>query len=190
MNDKRYRLAVAGLVHDHVWGELTHWRETGRIDIVAAADPNPELRDRIAREFNVGEVFESVDEMFDRAQADVVQICTSNADGVAAVESAAAHGVHAVVEKPLAATLDGAHRMLQVVESAGTRLMVNWPFRWRPATVQAWKLVSDGVVGHVFHSQIRMAHKGPREFGCSDFFCDWLYDASQNGAGALVDYCS
>lgn len=189
MTEKRYRLAVAGLVHDHVWGELAHWQETGRVDFVAAADPNADLRDRVVREFGVEAVFDSTEEMFAQSDVDVVQVCTSNADGVAVVEAAARLGIHAVVEKPLAATLDGANRMLQAAESAGTQLMVNWPFRWRPATVQAWRLVSDGLIGHVFNAQIRMAHKGPREFGCSDHFCNWLYDASQNGAGALIDYC-
>ena len=36
---KTYRLGVAGLVHDHVWSELKCWMETGRVEVVAAADP-------------------------------------------------------------------------------------------------------------------------------------------------------
>ena len=35
----------------------------------------------------------------------------------------------------------------------------------------------------------RGGHAGPREFGCSPQFCDWLYDPARNGGGALVDYC-
>ena len=35
----------------------------------------------------------------------------------------------------------------------------------------------------------RGGHQGPRAYGCSDEFCDWLYDAARNGAGAYVDYC-
>jgi predicted dehydrogenase len=35
----------------------------------------------------------------------------------------------------------------------------------------------------------RAAHAGPREYGCSKFFCDWLYDLELNGGGALMDYC-
>ncbi len=190
MADKTYRLGIAGLVHDHVWSELKHWAETGRAEIVAVADANAALRERAARELNVTAVFETSGEMFDRVAMDVVQVCTSNAGGMEVVEQAAGRGVHAVVEKPMAATLAGADRMLAAVEDAGTQLMINWPFRWRPATVQAWNLVANGIVGDVFHARIRMAHKGPREFGCSEYFCDWLYDASQNGAGALVDYCS
>lgn len=190
MAQRRYRIGVAGLVHDHVWNELKHWRNTGRVDLVAAADPNQPLLDRVQNEYAVPNVYATVEQMLDAETLDAVQVCTSNADGVAAVELAAARKLHCVVEKPLAATLEGADRMLRAVEDAGVTMMVNWPFRWRPATVQAWQMVSDGIIGHIFQARVRMAHKGPREFGCSDYFCDWLYDAAQNGAGALVDYCS
>lgn len=190
MAQKRYRIGVAGLVHDHVWSELAHWRNTGRVDLVAAADPNAPLRDRAQQEFAIASTYETVKAMLDAETLDAIQVCTSNADGVAAVEQAAAKKLHCVVEKPMAATLEGADRMLKAVCDAGVTMLVNWPFRWRPATVQAWRLVEDGVIGHVFHARVRMAHKGPREFGCSDYFCDWLFDAAQNGAGALVDYCS
>jgi len=188
--EHRYRLGIAGLVHDHVWNELPRWAETGRVEFVAAADPQEALRERVAREYRVRSTYASIVEMLKGEQLDVVQVCTSNAEGVAVVEAAARRGIHAVVEKPMAATLHGAERMLEAVHSAGTKLMINWPFRWRPAMVQAWEMVRDGILGSVFHSRIRMAHKGPRETGCSDHFCDWLYDASQNGAGALLDYCS
>lgn len=187
---KTHRLGIAGLVHDHVWGELKRWAETGQVEFVAAADPNEPLRERVAKEFSVGRLFDDPLRMLDECELDVLQVCTSNAMGAETVEAAAQRGVHAVVEKPMAATLKQADRMLSAAEQGGTLLFINWPNRWRPWTLQAWNLVRDGAVGHVFDARMRMAHKGPREFGCSEYFCNWLYDASQNGAGALIDYCS
>jgi predicted dehydrogenase len=187
---KAYRLGVAGLVHDHVWKELSHWQATGRVKIVAAADPHEPLRERLAREFGVQRFYDDAAKMFEDCELDVVQVCASNTEGAEVVEAAAARGVHAVVEKPMAANLPQADRMLAASEQAGTVLFINWPNRWRPNTLQAWKLVNDGAIGQLFDARIRMAHGGPRELGCSDYFCDWLYDASRNGAGALVDYCS
>lgn len=187
---KTYRLGVAGLVHDHVWSELKCWIDTGKVELVAAADPNKPLQERITNEFGVSRVFDDAESMFENCDLDVLQICTSNAAGADVVEQAAARGIHCVIEKPLAATLEQADRIVKAADDGGITLFVNWPFRWRPANPQAWKLIADGAIGHVFNARVRMAHKGPREFGCSDYFCDWLYDPSQNGAGALVDYCS
>ncbi|GAB4148367.1 MAG: Gfo/Idh/MocA family oxidoreductase [Planctomycetaceae bacterium] len=186
---QKFRLGIAGLVHDHVWDELAKWHATGQIEIVAGADANEPLRDRLQKEFGVPHLFSSFEEMLEACPLDAVQVCTSNAEGVSVIEQAAARGIHAVVEKPMAATLRGAERMLSAAKKSGICLFINWPFRWRANVPRAWRLIQDGIIGHVFHARIRMAHKGPREFGCSDYFCDWLYDASRNGAGALVDYC-
>ena len=185
-----YRVGVVGLVHDHVWSELAHWAAIPNVELVAVADANPPLLERACSEFGIEQQYDTSDRLFEECELDVIQVCTANSDGATVVEQAVAHGIHAVVEKPMAATLEQADRMLSTVEKAGTQLMLNWPFRWRPNTTHAWRLLQDGAIGHVFHACVRMAHKGPREFGCSDYFCDWLYDASQNGAGAIIDYCS
>lgn len=185
-----YRLGIAGLVHDHVWQELQHWNSTGRVEFVAVADPNPPLIERAVREFQIPQTFDDPRRMLEECELDVLQICTSNAAAGPIVEFAAERGVHTVVEKPLAATLEQADRMLSATEKAGTMLFINWPNRWRTPTKQAWDLVKAGEIGDLFSARMRMAHKGPREFGCSDYFCDWLYDPLQNGGGALVDYCS
>lgn len=186
---RTYRLAVIGLVHDHVWNELKQWKQTGRVDLTAICESDPALIQRARSEFGMTEFYSDPAEMLASGRIDIVQICTSNAAGLDAVRVAADAGTHAVIEKPLAANLSQAESMLGIVENAGVRLFVNWPFRWRTPTLQAWEMVRNGLVGQIFNAKIRMAHRGPREFGCSDQFCGWLYDAEQNGAGALIDYC-
>jgi predicted dehydrogenase len=48
--------------------------------------------------------------------------------------------------------------------------------------------VAGGAVGEPVQLSHRGGHAGPRAFGCSPQFCDWLYDPARNGGGALVDY--
>jgi predicted dehydrogenase len=50
-------------------------------------------------------------------------------------------------------------------------------------------MVRAGDLGDVWQVKYRAAHAGPRELGCSPYFCEWLYDRERNGAGALMDYC-
>lgn len=186
----KLRLGVAGLVHDHVWNELKCWAATGSVEIVAVADSNEPLRQRARDEYGVERIFDDPRAMLDECNLNVVEICTSNADALPVVLAAAQRGVHCKIEKPMAASLADADAMLAAVEKSGVTLMVNWPNRWRPNTTHAWRLVRDGAIGQVFTARVRMAHGGPRELGCSDYFCDWLFDASQSGSGALIDYCS
>jgi len=94
-----------------------------------------------------------------------------------------------MIEKPMAADLPGAEAALQAARRAGRPLMVNWPTVWRPALRHGLALAAAGAVGEPVQLAHRGGHAGPREFGCSSQFCDWLYDARRNGSGALVDYC-
>jgi scyllo-inositol 2-dehydrogenase (NADP+) len=186
----KLRVGVAGLVHDHVWTELRYWTGTDGVDIVAVADPNEPLRQRCRQEFGVETYFETPQQMLGDAKLDIVEICTANRDHADVVEQAAGQGVHCKVEKPMAATLADADRMLAAADRGGITLLINWPNRWRPNTTHAWRLVQEGAIGHCFSARMRMAHGGPRELGCSDHFCGWLYDDTQAGSGALIDYCS
>jgi predicted dehydrogenase len=183
-----FRLLVAGLVHDHAWTLLPQFARVPGVEIVGGADPHRPLRERLRKEFGVTALFERPRDLFARVEADAVLVCASNAGGVPIVEGAAARGLHALVEKPMAATAEGARRMLRASKRHRTRLMVNWPIAWNPAIVRAMELVGNGDLGHVFHARIHMAHQGPKEAGCSPYFWRWLYDPKENGAGAIVDY--
>jgi len=96
--------------------------------------------------------------------------------------------LHVLIEKPMAANLDGADRMLAAARGAGVTLMVNWPFAWWPQLQKALTMTAAGEIGKVFSTKYRSAHAGPKELGCSPYFYDWLYDAQLSGAGALMDY--
>jgi len=186
---KPFRLVVAGLVHDHAWMMLPDFAKVPGVRIVGAADPHRPLREKIRKDFGVPELFDDPRELFRKVEADGVLVCGSNAAGPAIVEAAAARGLHAMVEKPMAADARGARRMLAAARKRRTRLMINWPLAWDPAVNRALDLVRAGDIGHVFHARIHMAHQGPKEAGCTPYFWKWLYDAKQNGAGAIVDYC-
>jgi predicted dehydrogenase len=89
----------------------------------------------------------------------------------------------------MAATLAGAERMHAAARASGVRLMVNWPFAWWPQLRHGIYMAQVGELGQLWQVRYRAAHQGPVELGCSRQFCEWLYDAELNGAGALMDYC-
>jgi predicted dehydrogenase len=186
---KPFRLVVAGLIHDHAWKMLPEFAKLSGVKIVGGADPNRPLREKLRKEFGVTALTAKPQDLFEEVEADGVLVCDSNAGSVPIVEAAAAAGLHAFVEKPMAASAAGARRMLAASRKHGTRLMINWPIAWNPSVVTALQMARSGKIGHVFHARIHMAHQGPKEAGCSPYFYNWLYDAKQNGAGALVDYC-
>jgi predicted dehydrogenase len=183
------RIGVLGMTHDHVWGNLRDLANSPLGTLVAAADPNEELRAKIKEEFNCPEVFHSYEEMLDSTELDAVYIFGDNLTGAELAIMAAEQGLHILIEKPMASTLDGANHMLAAAKRAGVSLMVNWPFAWWPQLQHAFTMAASGELGQLFQVKYRSAHAGPKELGCTPYFYNWLHDADLNGAGAYMDYC-
>src|SRR5437016_9301860 len=101
-----YRVGIAGLIHDHVWGLVRHWKEMEGADLVAAADPNPPLLEKIRSEHGVSNTYASYQEMFDKEHLHIIVAATDNAGTADIVEAAAAKGIHIISEKPMSATVE------------------------------------------------------------------------------------
>jgi len=186
---REFKLGVAGLVHDHVWGLLKQFGALKQVRIVAAADPNPPLIKRINKEFGVRKSYASFLDMLNKEELDIVLACTENSRHVDVVEAAAEKGAHVIMEKPMSAKLEQAERIAKVVEKHRIKVVVNYPTTWSPAVQHAYKLAREGRIGKIYHTRFRGAHAGPKEVGCSPYFYEWLYNKDLNGAGALLDYC-
>lgn len=182
------RIGVLGLTHDHVWGNLKDLHGSERGSLVAAADPNAPLLEKVAGLYGC-QTYESYTAMLDEEGLDAVYVFADNASGAELVEMAAQRGLHAMVEKPMAATLAQAERMARATANSGIVLMVNWPFAWDAPLQHGMRLAREGAIGELFQVHYRAAHAGPKEIGCSPYFYNWLYDREKNGAGALMDYC-
>ena len=183
------RVGVVGLSHDHVWPNLRALAAGDQGRLVAAADPDPELRDRLEQAHSGVELRSSYEAVLDRPDLDAVFVYADNRTSAELARQAVERDLPTMLEKPLAADLAGAEALLAAARAGGIPLMVNWPTAWRPAMRHGLDLARAGVVGEPVQLSHRGGHVGPREYGCSPQFCDWLYDPHRNGGGALVDYC-
>lgn len=189
MTSPPLRVGVLGLSHDHIWNHVPVLRagEVGRL--VAVAEPDPALRARLAREYGAVDVSPSPDALLERRDLDAVLVYSDNRASAEWARRAVERGLPTMLEKPMAADLAGADALLAASRAGGVPLMVNWPSIWRPALVHALDLVRGGAVGEPVQVSNRGGHMGPKEYGCSDQFCEWLYDPARTGGGALIDYC-
>ncbi|HMM41260.1 MAG TPA: Gfo/Idh/MocA family oxidoreductase [Thermomicrobiales bacterium] len=183
-----WTIGILGLTHDHVW---THLADLARRDDVrlAVAEPRAELRAQAEQAHGGIRLYDDAATLLERERPQAALVFTDNAGSAALVELAASHGAAVMVEKPMADRLANAERMMVATGRAGVPLMVNWPTAWNPAIRQALALASDGEVGEITRFSFRGGHAGPRAFGVSEAFAEWLYDPARNGAGAYMDYC-
>ena len=188
---KIYRVGISGLVHDHVWSEIRHWQEMPNVEVVAAGDVNAELRDKVAQMVPGIRVYDSWSAMIESegGDLDIMQVGIENSAHADIVEACGIRKIPVIIEKPTAATLAQAERMVKAAEASGIAVLINWPTAWSPAFQEMERRILAGDIGQLRYFKYRSAHNGPKEIGCSPYFWGWLYDAEKNGAGALMDYC-
>jgi len=163
----RLRVGVLGLSHDHVWPNLAAVAASELGRLVAAADPDPRLRERLERAHGDAQTHATYDALLERTDLDAVFVFADNRTSAELGRDALGRGLPVMIEKPMAADLEGADALLAAGRATGLPLMVNWPTAWRPALRHGLALVRSGAVGEPVQLSHRGGHAGPREFGCS-----------------------
>ncbi|MEY3602545.1 MAG: hypothetical protein RL169_1789 [Armatimonadota bacterium] len=191
MSEKRWNVVIAGLSHDHIWGELVHWQNMPDVALIGVAEADSRLVSRFSSAYPDIPVFATTADMYLalNGRANITQIAAPNAHHVSLALEAFANGCHVITEKPMASTLEDADKMLAASTECGLSLMVNWPTAWNPLFQRFHATICTGDIGTIHYIRYRSAHNGPKEIGCDPSFVEWLYDEKLNGAGAFMDYC-
>jgi predicted dehydrogenase len=185
--DRELRVGIAGMSSDHVWAMGDGLAAQPAVELVTGADRHRELRDEATRRWGLVSTHEELETMLERERLDAILICADNASKVEIVEAAAARGVHVYSDKPMAATLAGAERIARAVERSGITYMCAYHSAFNPVYDQVRALLQGGAIGRVYLARGVTGHGGPREFGCSEYFCEWLFDKRKNGGGTFID---
>src|SRR5919109_4403524 len=187
MATRKLRFGVVGMSSDHVWAMGDGLAALPEVELVAGAEAYPELRERATQQWGLQRTYTDYESMLDREELDAILVCTDNASKADIAEAAARRRIHVYQDKPMAATLAQAERILRAVESSGTILMVAYHSAFNPAYDQVKRLLHAGAIGNVYLARGVTGHAGPAEIGCSQYFCEWLFDRPRNGGGTFVD---
>jgi predicted dehydrogenase len=154
-----------------VWGEK-HARVYAAIpeaELVGVHDQDPERARAVAAQYGC-RAFASTAELL--AECEAVSIAVPTVAHRAALEQAAAAGRHALVEKPLAPTVEDADAMLAAARRAGTTLQVGHVERFNPALVAA----RGSIQGVKFIEAHRLALFQPRSLDIDVVFDLMIHD--------------
>jgi phthalate 4,5-cis-dihydrodiol dehydrogenase len=116
------------------------------IHVTAAADLYPAHRERFQEDFG-GLAFDSVEDICDSDEVDVVYIATPHQFHADHVEIAASRGKHVIVEKPMALTLEECDRMIAATDKAGVNMIVGHTASFNPGVARMRRMIVDGETG-------------------------------------------
>ena len=184
------KIVIIGLVHGHVEGFLQQSLQRPDIQIVGIAERDPQLAANYAKKFGLDPklLFTSTDDMLEHSHPQAALVYTNTRDHRQAVEICARHGVHVMMEKPLAVNLDDARAIESAARRSHIQVLVNYETTWYSSNRAVYDLVHQKVLGEVRKIVVHDGHNGPKEIGVGPEFLAWLTDPQRNGGGALFDF--
>src|SRR6202171_89452 len=184
------RVAFAALVHGHATGFFDQFQHREDLQVVGIAEADRQLSAQFAKSYGLapGLFYSDLEEMLKATHPQAVLAYTNTYDHRRVVEICARYGVHVMMEKPLAVSLEDARAIEKAARAGKVQVLVNYETTWYRSNQAAYDLVHDNAIGEIRKIVVHDGHRGPKEIGVGPEFLAWLTDPKLNGGGALFDF--
>jgi glucose-fructose oxidoreductase len=196
----KFRIVGISFDHMHMGDLLRLVHEHPDAQIAAIFDPDPTKMQGAVENFAIPaeRVFTDFDACMAAGPYDMAILCSATADHANYTERLAPHGVHVFVEKPFAASVEDARRMMKAMEGTGKQMAINWPLRWVESHVTAKRLIDEGMIGDLREVHFYDGNRGPLYHLADKVEVtpeeveqqkpdSWWYKKA-SGGGSLLDY--
>ena len=129
-----------------------------RSDVVAFVDADPVRAEQFAARYG-GRATTSYDQVLDDADVEAVILTLPHDLHAPFAVQAAEANKHAMVEKPMAVTLQEADDMMSAAERNGVLLFVAHVLRFNPANRRVKQLIESGELGEAFFARYHSEHR-------------------------------
>jgi UDP-N-acetylglucosamine 3-dehydrogenase len=151
------RVAVIGVGamgrnHARVYAEMPE------AELVGIADADLSTAQAVARRYGT-QAYDDHIRMLRELRPDAVTVAVPTVEHLRVALECIEHGVHLLIEKPIAFTVEEGRQIIEAAERAGLKLMVGHVERCNPAVLALKQHLSAGKLGRVF--QIEAHREGP-----------------------------
>ena len=149
MNELRFVTFGAGF-----WArfQLAAWRELPGVRCVAVHDRVRAKAEALASAVGIPAVYDRPEDMLRETLPDFMDVVTDASSHGDLVRMAAAHGIPAICQKPMAPTLQEAEEMAAACREAGVPFLVHENWRWQEPIRAARRILDEGRIGVPFRA--------------------------------------
>lgn len=197
---QHFRVAGISFEHMHMGDNLRMVAEHPDCRVVGICDPQPERMEAARKDLNLSDdqLFTDWQHCMEKANPDFIVLCPATGDHALWVERLAPFGLPILIEKPMAASLADADRMIEACQQHDVMLGINWPLVWVPSHRTAKRCVDEGRIGRVIEVHYYGGNRGPlwhtagkKEMNAEQVRLkkpsSWFYKP-EAGGGSLLDY--
>ncbi len=177
---KKVKVGVIGLGMGR--GHLRQYHQHPKVEVAAICDLNPELLNRLSKEYHVPGVYSDYRKMLKEVPLDAVSIATPNKWHAPMTHAALDAGLHVLCEKPMAMTVKEAEGMKAKAEKRKRNLMIHFNQRFTPIAFAMKAAVEKGIIGDIYFGRTFWhRQRGMPGFG------GWFGQKAMSGGGPLID---
>jgi UDP-N-acetylglucosamine 3-dehydrogenase len=130
------------------------YRAIEGVDLVAVADTNREALERATRG-TLAQAYTEYQVMLDEQKPDLVSVAVPTRLHAEVVAETIRRGIHTLVEKPLAATIEEGQQIAALAEQHGVLLSVGHIERFNPAIVEVKRRLDERELGQLYQMHAR-----------------------------------
>ena len=144
-------------------------------------DPDQARVDALGAEINAAKQYTLLDTALEEGKPDAVLIASPSSKHLGQALQVVSHGVPVCIEKPLATSADGLQALLELVEEKQVVTMMAQSFRFHETFVKLKSLLSDGVLGTVYHAHFTGGQYLPDWHPETDYRTEYMARSDQGG---------
>jgi glucose-fructose oxidoreductase len=197
---QHFRVSGISFEHMHMEDNLRMAAAHDQCQVVSIcdADQSRMLATQNALGLDDSQLFTDWMTCVEASRPDFIVLCPATGDHALWVERLAPLGLPLMIEKPFAASLADADRMIEACQRHDVTLAINWPLVWVPSHRTTKRLIDQAAIGEVLEVHYYNGNRGPlwhtaekREVSATEVQLQkphsWFY-SQQRGGGSLLDY--
>jgi predicted dehydrogenase len=151
VRNRKVRYAVVGIGWISQTAFLPGVEHTGNSEVVAFVTGHEEKAEKVAEKYGVKDIYDysEYDKLLSSRAIDAVYLATPNWDHVDLAIRTLDAGIHLLLEKPMATSVEDCERIIEASERTNAKLMVAYRLHHEPAMVSALEVARSGKLGHL-----------------------------------------
>ncbi|MBI4395992.1 MAG: Gfo/Idh/MocA family oxidoreductase [Elusimicrobia bacterium] len=155
------------------------------VEDIAGVDTREDRRKEVEARFGLKKTFSILEDALSQ-KYDAAILCSPTALHIKQGVQLAERGVHLMIEKPLADSLEGAEQLLKIVNQKKLTALMAYPFRFDPSVEKLKALFESGVIGKPLFVRGEFSEYLPDWHPWEDYRMFYMAKKAQGG-GSILD---
>lgn len=148
---RKVRYGVVGIGWISQTAFLPGVEHTGNSEVVAFVSGHEDKAAKVGEKYGVENVYsyDEYEKLLSSGTVDAIYLATPNFDHVDLAVRTLDAGIHLLLEKPMATSVEDCERIIAASERTGTKLMIAYRMHHEPAMLKAFETARGGKLGHL-----------------------------------------